>query len=94
VQKIVLIVGIMLLVLGIFISFSASNIMGEVQSVKNRYEPSDYDTVAHYVESMEKIWDIAYPVGIVGFVIFVIGLLLIILGIGLPKKIEKRIHNN
>ena len=91
-QKIVLIVGIMLLVLGIFISFSASNIMREVQSVKNQYEPSDYDAVAHYEKALQNIWNIVSPFGMMGIIVLLIGISLTGLSFVLP--IEKRMQKS
>ena len=94
-QKIVLIVGVILLVLGIFISISASNLMSEVQSAKSSYDPIHYyeqpyhDTVVRYEQALGDIWNAASPFGMIGIVILLIGVILTVLSFVLP--IEKRV---
>jgi len=84
-KKGILLVGIILLLVGLFIWFSSSNIMSEVQSVLHRYEPSDYNKVAHYEQALQNIWNAVYPIEIVGFIVFVIGLSLSIAVVGMMK---------
>ena len=94
-QKIVLIVGVILLMLGVFVLISANNIMSEISSVKNSYDPIHYfeqpyhDTVVRYEQGLHNIWNAASPFGMIGIVVLLIGVILT--GFSFVLPIEKRV---
>lgn len=94
-QKEILLVGVILLMLGVFVLISANNIMSEISSVKNSYEPIHYyeqpyhDTVVRYEQGLKDIGDAASPIGMMGIVVLLIGVSLTVLSFVLP--IEKRV---
>ena len=94
-EKKILLVGVALLMLGIFISISANNLMSEISSVKHSYEPIHYyeqpyhDTVVRYEQGLNDIGNAVSPFGMIGLVVLLIGVSLTGLSFVLP--IEKRV---
>lgn len=86
-KKGILLVGIILLLVGIFIWFSSSNIMSEHQSLKGRLV-TEIDIIYEVEGILDNIWNNALYLEIFGFIVFAIGLVLSIAGVGMIKKIE------
>lgn len=82
-MKTILVVGVALLMLGIFVSILTGNLMSEVQSAEHSYDPIHYyeqpyhDTVVLYEQGLDDIGDAAYPFGMIGIVALSIGAILI-----------------
>jgi hypothetical protein len=93
-------IGVIFLGLGVFIVYSSSEIMGETSSAINQnraapdynFEPAYQNAVARYEQSLFTISNIASLAEKVGVILSVSGIILIIIGIGMPpiwKKSEK-----
>jgi len=71
-KKIAWIIGIILLIIGVYIWLSTNNILTEVQNSQYSY---DTDT---YINSLQNIWDIAQPIGFLGFALLIVGILFLV----------------
>jgi len=80
---IVVILGMILLIAGFFVWSSLNTIMSEVQNSQYSYNQETY------ISSLQKIFDTANPIGVLGFIILIIGICVILLAISMYLMARK-----